>query len=232
MSGKRCIYCSPDRPAEALFTREHVIPEAFGMFRNNLVLNEGVCHKCNQFFGDNLERIFGRGSAEGIFRLDYRIKPPESVSKLQKNRVSFSLNTEDDFNGLILEYGYEDNDLVVLPVPQVAFPRRNGRGWIYVAESDLADLSKPLSKEVDTTGPNILIFNSEDMKHRLIQVLADRNIEGPISEESFLPTQPGQQVWVEVKATIDSIILRCVAKIAFNYLAQTAGIDFVVKEDL
>jgi len=34
-----------------------------------------------------------------------------------------------------------------------------------------------------------------------------------------------------VNGTMDSIILRCIAKISFNYLAKIAGIDFVVKKD-
>jgi hypothetical protein len=234
MLSKRCIYCSPDRPAKAPFTRDHVIPEAFGKFRDNLVLNEGVCRECNQFFGDNLELLLGRGSAEGVLRLDYQIKPPESAGKLKKDRVRFSLlSTEDNLDGLILEYGEENGEIVVLLVRQVGFPRRNGSGWIYVTESELNDLSKPLPKEIDTDGLVRLVFDSDETKNRLIQVLANRNINCPETiEEHVVPIQKGQEVWVKVQATIDNMVLRCVAKMALNYLAKTAGIDFVVKEDL
>jgi len=38
MAVHRCIWCLETKP-ESAFNREHVIPEAFGKFENNLVLN-------------------------------------------------------------------------------------------------------------------------------------------------------------------------------------------------
>jgi hypothetical protein len=92
MSKEVCIYCSLDHPIQVPFNREHIIPEAFGKFRKNLVLNKGVCWGCNKYFADNLELFFGRGSIESILRLNYKVKPAEDVSKLCKDRIRLSLN--------------------------------------------------------------------------------------------------------------------------------------------
>ena len=54
-----CIYC---RATGVVFDRDHVIPEAFGMFENNFVLT-CVCKSCNKFFGDELELVLGRTAA-------------------------------------------------------------------------------------------------------------------------------------------------------------------------
>ena len=208
------------------------MPEAFGKFQNNLVLNEGVCCECNQFFGDYLELWFGRGSVESILRLNYGIKPLEDIGKLHKDRVRVSLITEDDYNGLILEYQNVDNELVVTLIPQVGFPRRDRPGLVFIAESELTDLSRPLPDEIDATGPNILlIFDSEQVMQRLVHILASRNIRDPEISVEKLPLISGQRVNAVVKSTVDNVILRCIAKIAFNYLARIAGIDFVVKKD-
>lgn len=232
MSERRCIYCSPNRPAETPYNREHVIPEAFGRFRNNLVLNEGVCRDCNDFFGRTIDRFLGRGSAEAVRRLDYRLKPPEEAHEILRDRVRFALSADNQFDELIVDYGNENGELVILLVPQVGFPKRDGSGWVYIAESDLKDTLRPLPKEIDTQSTNILVFNSEPMKQRLIRLLADRGIKyQEITEESMLPTQTGEQALVEVRAVLDDMILRCIAKIAFNYLAKIMGIDFVTKQE-
>lgn len=141
------------------------------------------------------------------------------------------MRTADELDGLSLKYGYEHEELVMQPVPQVGFPRRDGNGRVFVTERDLAETPKPLPTEADTTGPNLLVFNTEPVKERLIQILRARNISGPIGDEGLLPKQYGDEVWVEVKAVIDGIILRCAAKIAFNYLTKTAGISFVLTRD-
>jgi hypothetical protein len=233
MPDQRCIYCSPNKPSLESHNREHVIPEAFGLFKNNLVLNEGVCSKCNGFFGRTIDRFLGRGSVEAVRRLDYRLKPPEEAGDILKDRVRFALSADNQFNGLIMEYANEDGELVVLLVPQVGFPKCNGDGWVYVAESDLEDVAKPLPEGIDTKSSNILVFNSERMKRRLNYLLANRGIEyQEESEEGKLPTQVGQDVLVEVSAVLDDMNLRCIAKIAFNYLAKIAGIDFVVKREM
>jgi hypothetical protein len=49
-----CIYCVTDKPASAFTKVEHVLPQAFGRFRDNLTLKDTVCDDCNEFFGNPL----------------------------------------------------------------------------------------------------------------------------------------------------------------------------------
>jgi len=239
MPSNKCMYCSPDSPAEARITEEHVLSKAFGEFqdkhtRSKFTLKDGVCHCCNQFFGNNLEVIFARtGSLESVLRLAYKIVSPDKKAKyLRKDWVRSSLKATGKLDGLVLEFQSENDELIVSIVPQVGFPRRDRAGWIYITESELANLSKPLPEEIDITKLNILIFNSEEVKLRLNQLLARRNIkvQEQISED-LLPLQKGQEIDVAVESKINSIVFRCIAKYAFNYLAKIAGIDFVVKTD-
>src|SRR4030066_177798 len=61
-----CIYCKESKLKEKeLWNREHVIPEAFGKFKNNFVLHYTVCKECNQKFGDEIDLILSRESYEG-----------------------------------------------------------------------------------------------------------------------------------------------------------------------
>jgi HNH endonuclease len=52
VDGMECIYCTAIRPLD--FPKEHVVPKAFGRFRNSLTL-DCVCDECNTFFGRELE---------------------------------------------------------------------------------------------------------------------------------------------------------------------------------
>jgi len=49
-----CIYCgSPEPPREK---REHVLPQSYGLFEDNWVL-DCVCDSCNQYFGDKIRSV-------------------------------------------------------------------------------------------------------------------------------------------------------------------------------
>jgi len=66
----KCIYCLEDKPSDSFKKTEHVLPQSFGKFKNNLTLNKIVCDTCNQYFGDNLELPLGRETLEGMARFD------------------------------------------------------------------------------------------------------------------------------------------------------------------
>jgi hypothetical protein len=232
MLEQRCVYCSPLQPASERYTDEHVIPEAFGKFKNNLVLNQGVCDGCNQFFANNLDLILGRGSVEAIRRLDFRIKPPDEADDILRNRISYTLSTGDQFDGLKVELGSEQGELVILLLPQVGFQRINGNGYVYLTERELADVSKPLPKDIDTKSQVYLVYNTDEIEQRFEQLLRARNIKPQETTKVIdLPIQRGQEVTVAVKAKLDDMIFRTISKIAFNYLVKIQGIDFAVKSN-
>ena len=72
-----CIYCREKQPTSAYAKAEHVIPQSFGKFRNNLTLRHLVCDACNQFFGDNVGLARARDTLEGQSRVDFGVKRAE-----------------------------------------------------------------------------------------------------------------------------------------------------------
>jgi hypothetical protein len=63
-----CIYCREPLPNSV--PPEHVIPESFGMFDDNLTLH-CVCESCKRFFGGTVEWTLQRYSTEGVLRLQH-----------------------------------------------------------------------------------------------------------------------------------------------------------------
>jgi hypothetical protein len=77
---KPCIYCLEKQPDDQ-FNREHVIPEAFGKFEGNLVL-ECVCEACNTYFANTIDLKLARDSIEGIDRFWSGMKPAAEFKSL------------------------------------------------------------------------------------------------------------------------------------------------------
>jgi hypothetical protein len=117
--------------------------------------------------------------------------------------------------------------LVTSLVPQVDFRAHGETKWTFVSEDVLQDATQPLPPEAGR-GEIRLISESEEMERRLIAILSQRGIRfqkigttggPPPSDEALAP--------LDFQSRIDSMIFRCVAKIAFNCLAWRQGEDFV-----
>jgi len=225
-----CIYCQRDLP-QSDFSREHVIPRAFGTFAQNLTLIDLVCADCNQYFGETIDFALARGSAEAVHRLDEGVKPPQSADDLRRDRVRIAWTRAGDWNGVLLRLTADSTGLVVEPVPQIGFARQAGDGFIFVPEEVLADPDRPLPSGLDPKKGLFLIANSDETEGRLVHALEARGITFREHRRATPPLQPGEDLPVEVRTTMDSLIFRCVAKIAFNYLAYTQPREFVLHEE-
>jgi hypothetical protein len=76
-----CLYCLESKDASA-FNREHVVPETFGKFNSNFVLQETLCESCNSYFGGTLDLKLARQTIEGLDRYDAKVRKPETNTKL------------------------------------------------------------------------------------------------------------------------------------------------------
>lgn len=225
-----CIYCQRDLPQSA-FSREHVIPRAFGTFEQNLTLIDHVCADCNQYFGDTIDFALARGSAEAVYRLDEGVRPPQSAEALRRDRVRIAWTQEGDWNGVLLRLTADPTGLVVEPIPQVGFARQAGEGFTFVPEEVLGDSQRPLPPGLNANKGLFLIANSDETQRRLLDALEARGIAFQEHRRASPPIQVGENLPVEIRTTMDSLIFRCVAKIAFNYLAYTQSREFVLQED-
>jgi hypothetical protein len=87
MRERRCIYCMAEKP-HTDFNRDHVIPEAFGLFEGNFVLT-CVCTDCNTFFGQTVEMKLARDSLEGHDRVRTGLRPATEYKSIGKRSTTY-----------------------------------------------------------------------------------------------------------------------------------------------
>ena len=223
-----CIYCLQQAVS---FNREHVIPEAFGTFQQNLVLHDCVCVGCNSYFGRELDLILSRDSGEALLRLRHGVKPASEASDLRNTRVKLRVNVPGPWYGtqIILKADETGTKLDSEQVPQVGFRKGFGPDFIWFTEDELNDPKKfeqyHEGTEIRVVGP------SEEAMQRLIGKLGELGV--PFKQKGIIPQPLTKDGQVETLALyqIDQIILRAIGKTAFNYAAYVQGPSFVLRDD-
>ena len=226
----RCIYCLNERPSEAFTRVEHVLPQAFGLFQNNFTLNGIVCDECNQYFGDNLEIDLGRDTVEGISRYEYGIRKPKDFKSLGKrSRLQHMKIAEGTLKGALiyLVYSQELNQVTPQLLPQVGFQDKVSSDYSYFLLEDIPNKTVLENQGLDCD-TNVLAFG--DDFETVEQVLAEKGIFPEFQKEIPLPNKKSDKLQVEYEISIDSVIYRAIAKIAFNYLTYWQGAEFVLQE--
>jgi hypothetical protein len=216
---KECIYCRQpiSRPP-----REHVIPFAFGRFERAPVLH-CVCARCNHFFSTELERVFARKSGEGYARLYSGLRP--EISKTPTTDAT-SIDLPGPWHGARVQI--RANPASGLPmfeiVPQVAFKHAND--WIWIAERDLTPthMKAVSGDKVEAR----IICNSDEEFERLVAELKSLNIITTMLSRQDISSFPAERFRVKVEYFLNHVMARCVAKIAFNYLAWVMGPSFLM----
>ncbi len=225
----KCIYCLQDKQANSFTKTEHVLPQAFGKFRDNLTLNGVVCDTCNKHFGDNLELHLGRDSFEGMVRFDHNIKKQQEFrSPGKQSRLNIRVN-EGPFKGAYAyrEYSEQEGRIIIKPVPQVGFKRSDCMGYEYFPLDGIPDKHYLDSNFELKTQKSIVMLGCS------LEVAQEHLLKKGISfqlggEEDHLP-EPQKDWECEVTGQIDQTIFRAIAKIAFNYLSYWAGTEFVIQ---
>lgn len=206
---------------------EHVIPQSFGVFADNLTLNQHVCDDCNQYFGDNLEIELARDTVEGLSRFDHGVKQPNEFKSLgHRSRLTLKVS-EGQFRGAIVYIEYSPNiyQLVIRPIRQIGFLHPQNNQYSYFPIDEI-----PHKMELEEQGFVLTIHNavralglsSEQAKKILV---AKNIILRSWGNAEVLDTT--KDAWdVQVEGRIDAILFRAVAKIAFNYLAYWECANF------
>lgn len=230
-----CIYCLQNK-ALSEFNIDHVIPQSFGTFEDNLTLVETVCKECNQFFGDNLERLLARGSFEGFYRF---IADPYTATRIhdinRSKRVVLKLGEKGPSKGIIIHLVQDESQKKVLvePVSQIGLKKREAEQWDYFEEMDIISRADIEEKGYLVKGDNRIkiIFGSPEEQNEIIRKLNKKGFEISLIGESFPVVEPNTIALVELRSIIDNIILRGIAKIGFNYLARIMGKEFALNEN-
>lgn len=225
MPNIQCIYCREDKPASAYEKVEHVIPQSFGRFENNLTLLRLVCDLCNKFLGNNLELALARDTLEGQSRVGFGVKKAEKFKPPgRSSRIKYRL-AEGQFKGAyaFLDYSEADGKVTLQPIPQVGFRRKESGEYQYFPLDELPEkrqLEEGGFEIQDPRGIRVVGVGVEEISRKLGQKGIPFHPVGEVVDES-------STALCLVQGTIDDTIRRAMAKIAFNYLARWEGGDFV-----
>lgn len=234
----QCIYCKKIKKKND-FNREHVIPKSFGVFgADTLTLNDCVCEECNSFFSKNLENILGRDT---IFGLAYRgisgiSKPNDMKKSLRFNRKRFDTMIFHSELGMLIvdihlnkekgfDYSLANQILVSNSTKGRRVPFRISR-LPHKSEIEAIGL-KPVKDHI------IVLANPDLLKSELEKPDSAINLSGLKLKFNLHNTQnvlTPKEGFIYIQSWLDDIVMRTIAKIAFNYLAKVMGADFVLGE--
>jgi len=227
-----CIYCLQYKPASEFQKREHVIPQAFGRFSpDNLILYDKVCDECNGYFGGKLELFLARDSLEGIERLRHKMYPKDTLKKRRRVQIKIA---EGKWKGVIAEeYPSGQYGQIGLERPlQVGFFNQTSQEYDYFLLQDIPTQRELEAKGYDTRNKEVLLLAEKESElEPLMELLNSKGINLSPKDKPIKEEDSGTDVLASLEITIDSTILRALAKIAFNYLAFVAGREFVLSRD-
>lgn len=234
MTSYTCIYCRQQKLIEG-FNREHLIPEAYGKFKDNLVLSRQVCRECNQFFGNNLELALARGSPPGVVRSLLGRRPLSGLKKAITKRVSIRTASNDPLKSDEVDFIDSADGGGVALRPGIKYWSTDGSSWKFASLESLESNISGLLDDLDIGQPVVITGSGVDESDA--QQIADRvtaalTLYGKCIEynEELEKSLPGQQIRIAVEVIEDHLTWRAIAKIAFNYLAYARGSAFALNK--
>ncbi len=225
----RCIYCLDDKDSPKRV--EHVIPQSFGVFKNNLVLLDIVCEDCNQFFGDALEISLARDTIEGMQRYNFQVKKADEFKSLGKKSRLIIKIAEGFFRGSYAYryYSEQEKRILLKPLPQVGFLKTDDSGYEYFLLDGIPPVkSLPIGRYNLGHSKGIIILGSNPTS--VDDILKKGGYSFRAGGEFDCPDKEKSTWLSNVEGTIDQTIMRAVAKIGLNYLAYWLGSEFVLQE--
>ncbi|UCE39463.1 MAG: hypothetical protein JSW00_09655 [Thermoplasmata archaeon] len=224
----KCIYCLEDKSKSLFRSTDHVIPQAFGRFQNNLTLNKLVCDDCNQYFGENIELYLGRDSLEGIARYNYGIR---SKKEPLYRRVKMKIGRVGELGGVhvVLKDSNNADEPGLEAITQVGFFHPERKKYDYFTEKEIPERQELENQGYQLNNKKIVFYGDIEL---LVKLLKDKGINIKIEKiYEEIQNMPRGKIPVYVKARIDRIVYRGLSKIVFNYLTYHMGRKFVLRED-
>lgn len=205
-----------------------MIPQSFGSFQHGLTLG-CVCGDCNNYFGKHLEIQFARESAESIARFRHGLRDNESAART--SRITARVNVPGPIFGakVLLRPNAAGNGIDIIYLPQVGFKDKDSEEWKWYTAQDLN------SETVQALEPGSVVkyfITSSDEEEELRSRLRELGLgyTKSIGREQF-PPQPDLKT--RVTCIFNSNMARCVAKIAFDYLAYVLeeNVQLLLRDD-
>jgi hypothetical protein len=211
-----CLYCEQYKPRSA-FNREHVLPEGFGKYEDNLVLHDTVCKECNTgYFSAVLDGPLARDSKEGLDRFVHGFIEPKTGRRLG-TRVA-PKQRGGRFDGALLDWVVDPQTgtaLKVRPARQLGFSRSEEGPfeWYRIEEVPSHEVLRSKGFSCCVAGGMSASEASNLIAPLGFKITGDvAPVEPPVAADGMID--------LTMAGGIDQIILRAVAKIAFNYFAH------------
>ena len=226
MAKIQCVYCKQIKPISDYSKKEHVIPQSFGMFANNMTLDQQVCDNCNQYFGDKLEIDLARDTIEGLSRYNHGVKQACEFKSLgQRSRLKIRV-TEGQFKGALVypEYSADTGKLMIRPFHQIGFYHPEYAQYSFFHPDEIPFKSELIEEGFDLSRRNAVVTLGLNLEQAR-EIIAEKGII-PRSWGDTETLKPTEGSWgVEVEGNLDTILFRAIAKIAFNYFCFWIGAD-------
>jgi hypothetical protein len=208
----KCLYCDETKTLDR-FNREHVIPEAFGKYEENLVLRACVCWDCNDHFGRTLDLALARDSKEGLDRFVHGLVEPKP-GRTVGTKIALR-QRGGAFHGAILDWELDSKGtlLKAKPARQVGFARTELGPFEWHRVEALPSIETLRSKGVAyCVAGGLAADEAAEVFSKLgLEVTEPAVLGDPRDGEGMLDTT--------MEGKIDQTVRRAVAKIAFNYFA-------------
>lgn len=216
-----CIYCGD---SESPFTIEHVLPKAFGAFRDALTLQEIVCANCNQKFGDTIDRKLARDSIDGLNRFFRASAPGAELKTAGKASSLRHVVASGPLEGAHTYPEQRAGRAIARPKPQVGFSLEADGPFEWWETSSLPSLDAIKGRY--PPGSNLhLSFLEVDEPEAVLAELERIGLKA--NWGSLVESRPAG--WESPVYRIETIqkftddFGRALAKVGFNYLAARAG---------
>ena len=240
-SKKICIYCEKTEGEVAFGSREHVVPELMGKFDNNLTLIDWVCNKCNSSVFNPLETRFKEDTQEGIMiQMMNFLDSPEIRVRNNKLKMVIDLGMEEKFfNEAFPFLTFKDDAWQMTYIPQIKIKGYAKNGYIILIIDKVKALPRTgkkfrklqnILKNFKSKDVSIFVHGEDDPERRdlkeAIVLVKELGIDYKPGTEKTTPFvgdgTDKARAEVSMNGTIDSDVVRIIAKISFNYFAYCA----------
>ena len=219
---------------------EHVVPQMLGLFgKDTMTLVNIVCPECNKFFSEELELPFGRDSVYGIlYRSIAGILHNEK--SLRHKRQKLTLEVYSPAYGKTLVNLYPDDEHLFKVRIADQFTLLNSTKGVQVnypkkqlpCRERLESLGLPMRPaSITFLGPECTLTEFSEKANEIRKILRRAGIKPTshwVSANSFPSLHNNAALMFSSK--IDDIIIRTVAKIAFNYFVYNFGYKIAISD--
>ena len=232
----QCIYCKKHKTADK-FNREHVISRMLGTYENAPVLgNHEVCKECNDYFCNEIENKVSLDSLEGFLRIQHDHKKHSTRRAVGKTRLVVK-GQNGIFKNLQFFVSSNPNNLEGIQLEAVPvigiISDVNKNEYEYYPLGEVPQCTDEIYNRIKQSKAPIIFFGLEkdDVESELISKGFNVTLKNLSTDLSIQDVTNENEVFLDIKCTIDSLLERLAAKNVFNYICYSYGKDFVLNSE-